>query len=172
MPSVLRPCRRVPLPCSVTHNAESFPTLPLVYFSGFWLLLTLLALSSAPAYAEWVAVEKDYLSPGRQTVYVDADTILREGDLVTMWQLIDFKWMQGNQGIAPLGFGPHRFFSTKTYKQFDCAGKRLRLLAFTEFSGRMGTGMPADGYVDNGNWIRVEPESINHALWEVACGKE
>lgn len=172
MPFVLRPCRRVPLQCSVTHNAESSPTLPLAYFSGFWLLLTLLVLSSVPAYAEWVAVEKDYLSPGLQTVYVDPDTIRREGNLVTMWQLIDFKWMQGNQGIGPLGFGPHRFFSTKTHKQFDCAEKRLRLLAFTEFSRRMGTGMPAKGYVDNGNWIRVEPESINHALWEVACGKE
>ena len=172
MPSVLRPCRRVPLQCSVTHNAGSSRTLPLAYFPGFWLLITLLVLSSVPAYAEWVAVEKHYLSPGRQTVYVDPDTIRREGSLVTMWQLIDFKWMQGNQGIGPLGFGPHRFFSTKTHKQFDCAEKRLRLLAFTEFSRRMGTGIPADGYVDNGNWIRVEPESINHALWEVACGKE
>jgi hypothetical protein len=36
----------------------------------------------------------------------------------------------------------------------------------------MGTGIPADGYVDTGNWIPVEPESINQALWEVACGKE
>ena len=105
-------------------------------------------------------------------MYVDPDTVRREGNLVTMWQLIDFKWMQGNQGIGPFGFGPHRFFSTKTHKQFDCAEKRVRLLAFTEFSRRMGTGVPANGYVDNGNWIRVEPESINHALWEVACGKE
>ena len=172
MPSVLRPCRRVPLPCSVTHNADSSLKLPLGYFSGFWLLITLLVLSSVPAYAEWVAVEKPYLSPGLQTVYVDPDSIRREGNLVTMWQLIDFKWMQGNQGMGPLGFGPHRFFSTKTHKQFDCAEKRLRLLAFMEFSGRMGTGIPAKGYVDNSNWIRVEPESINHALWEVACGKE
>ena len=98
MPFVLRPCRRVPLQCSVTHNAESSPTLPLAYFSGFWLLLTLLVLSSVPAYAEWVAVEKDYLSPGLQTVYVDPDTIRREGNLVTMWQLIDFKWSKGIRG--------------------------------------------------------------------------
>ncbi len=144
----------------------------LAYFSGFWALITLLFVSSFSAYAEWVAVEKDYLLPGRQTVYVDPDTIRREGNLVTMWQLIDFKWMQGNQGIGPPGFGPHRFFSTKTRKQFDCAEKRLRLLAFTEFSHPMGTGIPADGYVDKGNWLPVEPDSINHALWEVVCGKE
>ena len=93
-------------------------------------------------------------------------------NLVTLWQLIDFKGMQGNAGMGPLVFGPHRFLSTKTHKQFDCAEKRLRLLAFTEFSRRMGTGIAANGYVDTGNWIPVEADSINHALREVACGKE
>ena len=130
------------------------------------LLFTLLFLSSVPAYGEWVAVEKDALLPGLQTVYVDPDSIRREGNLVTLWQLIDFKWMQGNPRGTP------RFLSTKSHKQFDCAEKRLRLLAFTEFSRRMGTGIRDDGYVDQGNWIPVEPESMNHALWEVACGKE
>jgi hypothetical protein len=151
---------------------ENCHKLPLAYFSGCWSLITLLVLSSVPAYAEWVAVEKDYLLPGLQTVYVDPDTIRREGNLVTIWQLIDFKQMQGNAGMGPLGFGPNRFLSTKTHKQFDCAGKRLRLLAFTEFSRGMGTGIPANGYVDHGNWIPVEPNSINQALWDVACGKE
>jgi hypothetical protein len=145
---------------------------PLAYFLGFWSLITFLFLSTVPADAEWVAVEKNYLLPGLRTVYVDPDSIRREGNLVTMWQLIDFKWMQGNQGMGPLGFGPHRFFSTKTHKQFDCTGKRLRLLAFTEFSRHMGTGIAANGYVDKDNWLPVEPESINQALWEVACGEE
>ncbi len=172
MSLLLRPHRRFPLPCVGTYHAgTSHPLLP-AYFSGFWSLITLLFLSTVPAYAEWVAVEKDYLSPGIQTVYVDPDSIRREGNLVTLWQLIDFKTMQGNAGMGPFGFGPHRFLSTKTHKQFDCAGKRLRLLEFTEFSRRMGTGIAANGYVDNGNWLQVEPESINHALWEVACGKE
>jgi hypothetical protein len=139
---------------------------PLAYFQGFWSLIILLFLSSAPAYAEWVAVEKDYLSPGLQTVYIDPDSIRREGNMLTMWQLIDFKWGQGN------GRGAHRFSSTKTQKQFDCPQKRLRLLAFTEFSRHMGTGIAANGYVDKDNWLPVEPESISQALWEVVCGKE
>ena len=110
MPFAIRPSRRFPVHYSVTYNAGQFVKLPLAYCSGFWSLITLLVLSSVPAYAEWVAVEKNYLVPGLRTVYVDPDTIRREGNLVTMWQLIDFKWMQGNQGIRPLGFGPHRFF--------------------------------------------------------------
>ena len=32
--------------------------LPLTYFLGFTLLTTLLVLSSSPAYAEWVLVDK------------------------------------------------------------------------------------------------------------------
>ena len=134
--------------------------------SGIWSLITLLILSVAPAHAEWVAVEKDYLLPGLQTVYVDPDTIQRDGNLVTMWQLIDFKWMQGSPR------GPTRFLSTTTHKQFACAEKRLRLLAFTEYSNHMGTGTPAGGYVDKNKWLPVEPESINQALWEVHCGRE
>lgn len=109
---------------------------------------------------------KDYLSPGLQTVYVDPESIHREGRVLTMRQLIDFRWMQGNPR------GSTRFLSTMTHKQFDCAEKRVRLLAFTEFSRGMGTGIPADGYVDRGHWMPVEPGSINHALWEVGCGKE
>lgn len=43
MPFTLRPFRRFPL----------------AYFSGFWLLIMTLVLSSAPAYAEWVLVSGD-----------------------------------------------------------------------------------------------------------------
>jgi hypothetical protein len=141
-------------------------TQPVVYVSILWSLITFLFLSSIPANAEWVAVEKDYLLPGLQTVYVDPESIRREGNLVTIWQLIDFKWMQGNPR------GPSRFLSTKTHKQFNCADKRVRLLAFTEFSGGMGTGMPRDGHVDKDHWLPIEAESMSHALWEAACSKE
>jgi hypothetical protein len=98
-------------------------------------------------------------------VYFDPDTITREGDLVTLLQLNDYRWMQGN------GRGTHRFMSTETHKQFDCVEKRQRLLAFTEFSRHMGTGRPAGGYVDKDNWLRVQRESIDQDLWEMACGK-
>ena len=165
MPFTLRPHRRVPMPCAVTYHAGLLLTLPLAYCLGFWLLITLLVLSSVPAHAEWVAIEKQYQSPGRQTVFVDPDTIRREGHLVTMWQLIDFKTMQG-------GRSPTRFSSTKIEKEFDCADKRLRVLALTDFWGNMGTGEAAGAAIDGGHWIPVEPESLNHALWKVACNKQ
>ena len=149
--------------CTLRGNCR---TQPVVYISILWSLITFLCVSSIPAYAEWVAVQKDYLSPGLQTVYIDPESVRREGNLVTIWQLIDFKWMQGNPR------SPTRFLSTKTHKQFNCAEKRVRLLSFTEFSQGMGTGMPSDGHVDKDHWLPIEAESISHALWEAACGKE
>jgi hypothetical protein len=135
------------------------------YVWCFWLLITLLVVSTVPAYSAWVVIEKDYLSPGLKTIYIGSNTIGKKGDLVTVWQLVDFKVMQG-------GRSPTRFFSTKTFKQFGCGEKRVRLLAFTEFTDGMGTGMPDHGYVDEHNWLPVEPERINQALWEAVCGQE
>jgi hypothetical protein len=168
----IRPYRFFPARCSITDKTEIFFKLPLAYLFALWSPITLLVLSSVPVYADWVAVEKPYLSPGLWTLYVDPDTIRREGNRVTLWQLPDYKWMKGNAGMGPLGFGPHRFLSITTHKQFDCREKRVRLLAFTEFSRHMGTGIPMNNYVDGDNWILVEPESINEALWEVGCGKD
>jgi hypothetical protein len=80
---------------------------------------------------------------------------------------LQIKW--GSAGRFALD--PSRFLSTKTHKQFDCVEKRLRLLAYMEFLRHMDTGRRNDGYVDKHNWLPVEPESINQALWNVACGK-
>jgi len=172
MPCLVHLYRRFPVQCSLTETSGTFLKLRLAYAFGFWSLTIQLVLSSAAVYAEWVAVEKPYLSSGLQTLYVDPDSVRREGNLVTLWQLIDFRSMQGNVGMGPFGFGPHRFLSTKTQKQFDCREKRVRLLAFTEFSRPMGTGIPANGYVDLDNWIPIKPDSINAALLEVGCAKE
>jgi hypothetical protein len=60
------------------------------------LLITLLVLSHGPVYAEWVVVEKDYLLPGKQTVYVHPHTMAREGNLVTLVILIDWTWAKWN----------------------------------------------------------------------------
>lgn len=130
------------------------------------LLLILLVLMSESAYAEWVPVQKEYLLPGLQTVYIDPTTIERDGALVTLWQLTDYKWMQGGPRSTP------RFLSTTIQKQFDCMEKRFRLLAYTEFSHRMASGTAADGLVDQEMWLPVKPASMSQSLWEVACGKE
>jgi hypothetical protein len=164
MPFLFCSSHRVPVHLAAHDSAPLLPRRSPATCLRFWLLVTLLVLSRGSAYADWVAIEKEYQSPGLRTVYIDSATIHREGHLVTVVSLVDWKSMQGHRF--------HRFMSTKTHKQFDCGAKRLRLLAFTEFSRHMGTGRPAKGYVDPDNWLPVKRESIDQGLWEVACGKE
>jgi hypothetical protein len=132
-----------------------------------WLLAIFLSLSSTPLHAEWVALDAQYQLHPLQMLYVDAATIHREDNLVTISALIDWKWMQGNRS-------PTRFYSTKMTKQFDCAEKLVRTLAATDFYGHMGTGevIGGGGHTSEGHWIAVEPASLNQGLWEAACGKE
>lgn len=136
-------------------------------------------MNRGPGGTNWVALRREYLSPGIQTVYFDPDRIKRDGNVVTVWQLIDYKMMQGTGAVInPFALGgiyryqlvPHGFFSTTTQKQFDCAKKRVRLLAFTEFSHHMGTGKRNNGLVDQEKWLPIEPDTVHHALWEMVCG--
>jgi len=135
--------------------------LPLAYLSGFWSLILLMALSSGPAYAEWVQVST--ANPG-MTVYADPDSIRRKGELVKMWSLYDFKTGQYVRGVLLL--------SSKGQIEYDCAEERLRGLAVAEFSGNMGKGTVV--YTDSyeGKWIPVAPHGVVQALWKVACGKQ
>ena len=151
----------------MTDRASLYTKLLPVYLGGFWFLIAPPLSGTVPAYAEWVAVGGKYQSPGRETVYIDSTTVRREGNLVTMVIILDWKWMQGNRS-------PSRFSSTKITKQFDCAEKSLRSLSFTDYYGHMGTGRPVggSGYSSEGHWVAVEPESLNQGLWEVACGKQ
>lgn len=53
--------------------------------------------------------------------------------------------------------------------RLHCADKCVHLLAFTELSHHMGTGRATDGYVDQKQWLSIEPASIHEGLWKIAC---
>ena len=158
----IRPYRRFPVHCSVTYNAGPFLKLPLACIGRFWLLITLLVLSSGPAYAEWVKVG-DSDEAGR-TVFVDPATIRRNSNLVKMWQFYDYKTVQTVGGI--------RFLTAQEQWEFDCAEERSRVLALKEFSGNMRSGTVVDTNSQVGKWAPVIPGSIGQTVWKVACGKQ
>ena len=163
MPFLIRLSRRFPVQCAVTYNAGSFLKLPLAYCLGFWLLITLLVLSSELVYAEWVAVISSEGSGG-YTVYVDPDTIRHEEDGVEMWELYDHKTRGTKDGYS--------FFSFKKRNEYGCAEERLRTLAVMYYSGSMGSGMLVSSNSDQGKWKRSPPGSVGEALWKLACGKK
>lgn len=161
-----RPHRRLPTREDASDTPTQCPPRALTSWWWVWVLTTLVALTHGPACAEWVALEQAYQSPGLQTVYVDAAGARKEGNLVTIDLLVDWKMMQGMRS-------PTRFYSTRTTKQFNCADKLVRTLASIDFYGRMGTGRVIGGspFSNETYWVPVVPESLNQGLWSVACGR-
>ena len=125
------------------------------------LLIALLVLSSGPAYAEWMSLGA---SDSGTTVYADTATIRREGDLVKMSVLFDFKTMQTKADVS--------YLSAKAQMEYDCAEQRFEGLAVMYFSGNMGNGSLLDRSSGKGKRLRVSPGSLDHALWKLACGKK
>ena len=122
--------------------------------------LTLLILSSGPAYAEWVAVSKADTSTG----YVDPDTIRRKGNLVKMWILSDFKTIQTTAaGIS--------YLSQKMQWEYDCAEEQFRMIAGYGYSGQMGTGEIVTSHTNPANWEPVMPGSVGQTRWVFVCKK-
>ena len=126
------------------------------------LLITLLLLSSGPAYAEWVKVSES--DDAGKTVYVDPATIRRNSNLVKMWQFYDYKTVQT--------VGGNRFLTAKEQWEFDCAEERSRVVARKEFSGNMGSGTMVFTNSQVGKWISATPGSTGRTVWEIACGKK
>ena len=160
MPFTLRPHRRFLVHCAIMYNAGSFFTLPLTYVLSFGILLTLL-VSSGPAYAEWMSLGE---SDAGTTVYADSATMRREGDLVKMSVLFDFKTIQTKADVS--------YLSAKAQMEYDCAQQRFEGLTVLYFSDNMGNGQLLDRSSGKNKWLRISPGSLDHALWKLACGKK
>jgi hypothetical protein len=145
---------------SAMYNAGPLFKLPLAYVLSFEILLTLL-VSSGPAYAEWMSLGE---SDSGTTVYADSATMRREGDLVKMSVLFDFKTIQTKADVS--------YLSAKAQMEYDCAEQRFEGLTVLYFSGNMGNGKLLDRSSGKGRWLRVSPGSLDHALWKLACGKK
>ena len=121
---------------------------------GLMLLVTATAAS-----AEWTVIDENE----QVTVYVDRATIRRNGNFVKIWSMADFKKMSiiGDISIA----------STITQSESDCKEEKLRVLAITFYTGRMGKESGVFTHSDVGKWAPHPPGSNGEILWKVACGK-
>jgi hypothetical protein len=162
MPFTIRLNRRVSVPYFVDSNAGPFLKPSLANLLSFWLLITLLALSSGPVYAGWVLTSGD--DEAGLAVYVDPATLRRNGNLAKMWQLYDYKTVQTVAGDS--------FLSIKRFNEYDCAEERTRMLGYTWFSGNMGNGNVVYSTTEQLPWEPVVPRTINRSLWKVACNKK
>lgn len=129
--------------------------------SRILLALTLLQLwSVAPLCAEWLLVDRN----DRAKVYVESETISRNGDVVSVWVLDDLKTAQTR------GFST--FLSTRAQEEHDCVNKRFRLVAIERFAGNMGTGQSIYKKSGESHWAPIPRETMAQSVWKFVCGKK
>lgn len=124
------------------------------------ILMLLLAVMSSSAVARWVKV------PGNETstAYVDYATLRKACNMVKMWSLFDYK-----TGVA-LDKGK-RYRSMRAQFEYSCKEERMRGLAVSFHSENMAGGEVVHSTFDPGNWGPVPTDTLNDALWKIACRK-
>jgi hypothetical protein len=126
------------------------------------LLGLMLLMTAGAASAEWTLVGSNDVF----IQYVDRATIRRDGSLVKMWDLKDYKTVRKSATGKS-------YLSDKGQEEYDCKEEKSRILAFTWFDGKMGSGEVV--YTDGdagGKWLPIEPESAGTIVWKIACGKK
>jgi hypothetical protein len=123
------------------------------------VLMFALSLTCCSAIAEWTKVH-EYT---KANVYVNLATIQRDGSLVKMWSMSDYKSRQYTQF-------KESYRSTKSQAEYDCNESTRRIVSITLYSGKMSKGdvVYSNAYFDK-PWIPVALDSIEERELELAC---
>lgn len=96
-------------------------------------------------------------------IYVEGAAVERRGALAIMRSLTNLK-------SKPNEKEPLLFRSTIQRDEYDCKGRKMRLLGYTVHQGEMGTGPALPMPSERTNWKPVEPGSWNELKFRIACG--
>ena len=97
------------------------------------------------------------------TAYADRESIRRNGGSTRMRGLYDFM----KPDLTPEG---EPFRSTTVEREFDCEGRRVRLLAHIDHAGPMGGGRAVSTGSRVGRWETVVAGALDERFLSVACG--
>jgi hypothetical protein len=125
-----------------------------------FLILTFIFLIS-PVYAEWMMLST--ADEGEVSIYVDLNTIRRNGNTVLIWTLQDFK--QERMGES----------SMKVRMKFDCKEETSQVIHLVGYSKNMGSGkvtMSTSGPGRVGTIEHIIPDSSGEAMWKLACNRK
>lgn len=128
------------------------------------ILALVLAVGTSVTWAEWQLLERS--ENGKSTVYVDPATVRKTGDLVRLWQLVDFK----NNPI--IYQDKKRANSMKSQHEFNCTEERWRVVYNIPYTGNMAGGSAINASEGEMKWLPVPPGSMSEAVFEFACGKK
>ena len=122
------------------------------------IVLTLLLLASGAAWsAGWIETGKS----GLRTVYASLEGRGKQGSVVTMWTLIDYR--AGHDDAR------RSFLSEKTRVDFDCSEAMLRTSFYSNYIEPMARSEPLYISLAPSEWETTLTDDMNEALWQLAC---
>ena len=124
------------------------------------MLMSVLALVSITACAEWTEIQK--FDDGMR-VFVDQASAQRSGENAQVTHLV--RW-----GEPQLDPGSPAYRSTIVRTTYDCVAKREKYLGSTSYVGTMGDGAKVSEDDDEAEgWYSISEASMEDKLWKIAC---
>ena len=119
----------------------------------------MLVVVSSSAIAEWVYIGQNESKEPLST-YADPDTIQKEENIIKMWVLHEFSIPRPELD----------FISAKHKEEYDCKGKKRRVLFMAFYSGHMGDGETVSIITDPKDHFRPTLiDSIGRSVLDYAC---
>ena len=113
--------------------------------------------SGTSVFAEWLLVDGNE----QAKVYVDPETVIRNGEWVSVWVMDDLKTAQIR--------GFRKYLSSRAQEEHDCIKERFRLLALEYFSGNMGSGDALYKTSGESNWTPIPRGTLAQSVWKFVC---
>lgn len=133
-----------------------------------WMML--LILMSGNATAGWTRImdAKD-LTEGPNhgalfSVYTDIGTMHNSNDLIKVWELYDYRFIQSGKDTKP-------YLSLLARTEYDCSGERSREHYVAIFSENMGKGDRGGDKEYIHSWELMVPGTVGMELLKFVCGK-
>lgn len=125
------------------------------------LCCLILALAASAAQAQWDMLGRN----ADLRLFIDRTPLQREGDLVTVRQMIDYTSAQWSGASVVL--------SVLHLVEYDCRARRARTLAMGAFSEQMGAGrqVMAERF-EAPEWMDIPAGGSGEGLWKAACHGE
>ena len=106
-------------------------------------------------YAEWELVAG---GEGKTKIYVDVETIKKDGNYVYYWELRDF--------TKPSSAGA---LSGMTYYECDCGKLRYKMLTSNFYNKPMAKGKSENYSWEDSTWYYPSPKSVNEYVLKQVC---
>jgi hypothetical protein len=122
-----------------------------------WFFAFALVMLPEHVNAGWVPIA----SPGNRTVHVDLKTATRQGNIATIWVLIDHSAIQKEAGDS--------YLSSKGKWEIDCKAYAVRQIFHVIYPEHMGGGGTIWSGSLNQKFQPIVPGSIGESVFGAAC---